>query len=56
MVVPAAPFAAPTRPNEGIYIYEFVGWNTKQDGSGSEITNATEDISYYAIFNQSLGK
>ncbi|MBQ4542442.1 MAG: InlB B-repeat-containing protein [Clostridia bacterium] len=52
--VPTATFDNPTRPAEGNYVYDFTGWNTAADGSGFEITPATENISYYAQFYKHL--
>lgn len=52
--VPTATFENPTRPAEGNYVYDFVGWNTSADGLGFEITPATENTSYYAQFYKHL--
>ena len=52
--VPTATFENPTRPAEGNYVYDFVGWNTSLDGLGFEIAPATGNISYYAQFYRHL--
>ena len=52
--VPTATFENPTRPADGNYVYDFVGWNTAIDGSGFEISPAVANISYYAQFYRHL--
>ena len=56
LVVPVATFATPTRAPYGIYVYEFSGWNTNKDGSGTGVVAATKNTSYYAQFVRKLVK
>lgn len=55
-VIPAVSFNLPTKPNEGNFVFEFVGWNTKIDGTGTGLTVAKEDVNYYAQFKKGLVK
>ncbi len=51
---PTATFENPKKPAEGNYVFDFIGWNSKADGTGTEIVSATENASYYAQFNKHL--
>lgn len=44
----------PTRTGEGSYVFDFLGWNSELDGSGSEIIEAHSNASYYAQFLKRL--
>lgn len=39
-----------SRDSEGYVYYQFSGWNTMIDGTGSSLSNATENTIYYAQF------
>ena len=39
--IPTATFSNPTRPADGNYVYDFIGWNTEPDGTGENILPAT---------------
>lgn len=44
----------PTRSGEGSYVFDFLGWNSAIDGSGTEIVEALANASYYAQFKKRL--
>ncbi len=52
--VPTATFTSPTRPAEGNYVYDFIGWNTELDGTGEDVLPATSNMNYYAQFYRHL--
>ena len=52
--VPTATFSNPTRPADGNYVYDFIGWNTEPDGTGENILPATSNMNYYAQFYRHL--
>jgi hypothetical protein len=39
-VLPAASFNLPIKPSEGNFIFEFDGWNSKLDGTGTDLVEA----------------
>ena len=50
--VPQYTGATPTKPSDATYHYTFSGWNTQEDGEGSnEIETATSDKTYYAKYD-----
>lgn len=49
---PTPNFDEPTRASEVGFYFEFVGWNTKLDGSGSWQETATKNCTYYALFEK----
>lgn len=53
-ILPTPTFSEPTRPADGNYVYDFVGWNSEIDGSGTDIVPATSDMNYYAQFFKHL--
>lgn len=55
-VTPATSFTIPTKPGEGIYVFEFAGWNTKLDGTGTGLVVAKANANYYAQFSRVLIK
>ncbi len=49
-IYPDIDFTVPTREGADHYYYEFAGWNTSIDGTGTSLSTVTGDCTYYAQY------
>ena len=52
--LPTAPENNPTKDYTDQYTYEFSGWDANEDGEIDEIATVTSDVTYKAVFEESV--